>query len=79
MIISSSPLTEIVPIQKGAINGRYIIQWDKDDINEIGIIKIDFLALGALSQLQEAIIMIENQTGISIDISRINLEVSLCV
>lgn len=71
MIISSCPLTEIVPVQRGAIDGRYIVQWDKNDINAANMVKIDFLALGALSQLQDVLQMVELRTGYSIDISRI--------
>jgi len=67
-------LTEVVPVQKGAIDGRYIVQWDKDDIDSAGMVKIDFLALGALSQLQEALGLIQQRTGRSVDISRIDFE-----
>jgi error-prone DNA polymerase len=74
MVIGSRPLTESVPVQKGAIDGRYILQWDKDDIDEARMVKIDFLALGALSQLQEALALIEKRTGKAIDISRIDFE-----
>ena len=71
MIISSTPLAGIVPIQKGAIEDRYVIQWDKDDIHSASIVKIDFLALGALSQLQDILHLIEKRKGHFIDISRI--------
>ena len=71
MIISSTPLSGIVPIQRGAIEDRYVIQWDKDDIHSASIVKIDFLALGALSQLQDVLHLIEKRTGHFIDISRI--------
>ncbi len=74
MILSSSPLTEIVPVQRGAIEGRYVCQWDKDSIDDAGFVKIDFLALGALSQLQEAIELIKQRTGYRIDMSRIDFE-----
>ena len=74
MILSSTPLTEIVPVQKGAIEGRYVCQWDKDSIDDAGFVKIDFLALGALSQLQEAIELIKQRTGKRIDMSRIDFE-----
>ena len=74
MIISSLPLTDIVPVQKGAIDGRYIVQWDKDDLDAAAMVKIDFLALGTLSQLQEALRLIEQRTGHSVDISRIDFE-----
>ena len=74
MIISSRPLTDVVPVQRGAIDGRYVCQWDKDDIDAAGMVKIDFLALGTLSQLQEALQLIEERTGRSVDISRIDFE-----
>ncbi|MFC1909810.1 DNA polymerase III subunit alpha, partial [Chloroflexota bacterium] len=74
MIISSTPLIDIVPVQRGAIEGRYVCQWDKDSIDDAGFVKIDFLALGALSQLQEACELIKRRTGKRIDLSRINFE-----
>jgi error-prone DNA polymerase len=74
MILSSSPLIDIVPVQRGAIEGRYVCQWDKDSIDDAGFVKIDFLALGALSQLQEAIELIKAQSGQRIDMSRIDFE-----
>jgi error-prone DNA polymerase len=74
MILSSTPLTDIVPVQRGAIEGRYVCQWDKDSIDDAGFVKIDFLALGALSQLQEAIDLIKARTGKRIDMSRIDFE-----
>ncbi len=74
MILSSTPLTDIVPVQRGAIEGRYVCQWDKDSIDDAGFVKIDFLALGALSQLQDAIELIKERTGKRIDMSRIDFE-----
>ncbi len=74
MIISSTPLIDIVPVQRGAIEGRYVCQWDKDSIDDAGFVKIDFLALGALSQMQEAIELIKQRTGKRIDMSRIDFE-----
>ncbi len=74
MILSSRPLIDIVPVQRGAIDGRYVCQWDKDSIDDAGFVKIDFLALGALSQLQEAIELIKQRTGQRIDMSRIDFE-----
>ena len=74
MILSSAPLIDIVPVQRGAIEGRYVCQWDKDSIDDAGFVKIDFLALGALSQFQDAIELIKRRTGKRIDLSRINFE-----
>jgi error-prone DNA polymerase len=74
MVLSSTPLTDIVPVQRGAIEGRYVCQWDKDSIDDAGFVKIDFLALGALSQMQEAVEIIKGRTGRRIDLSRIDFE-----
>jgi error-prone DNA polymerase len=74
MILSSTPLIDIVPVQRGAIEGRYVCQWDKDSIDDAGFVKIDFLALGALSQLQDAVELIKARTGRRIDMSRIDFE-----
>ena len=74
MILSSSPLIDIVPVQRGAIGGRYVCQWDKDSIDDAGFVKIDFLALGALSQMQEAVELIRERTGNRIDLSRIDFD-----
>jgi len=74
MIFSSSPLTDIVPIQPANIPGRYICQWDKDTIDYAKFIKIDFLGLGTLSQMQDILRLIEQRKGNYIDLSRINFE-----
>lgn len=74
MIISTTPLTEMVPVQPGGIDGRYICQWDKDAIDQAGFVKIDLLALGALSQVQESLQLISRRTGRQIDLSRIDFE-----
>ena len=74
MIISSSPLTNIVPVQQSALDGRYICHWDKDSIDTAGFVKIDFLALGALSQMQDTLQLIEQRTEHYIDLSRIDFE-----
>ena len=74
MVISSTPLTDIVPVQPGAIDDRYVMQWDKDSIDDAGFVKIDFLALGALSQMQDALALIEARTKHRPDLSRIDFE-----
>ena len=74
MVIGSSPLTDIVPVQPSAIQGRYVMQWDKDSIEQARFVKIDFLAIGALSQVQDALRAIEARHGTSIDLSRIDFE-----
>ncbi|HZA23157.1 MAG TPA: OB-fold nucleic acid binding domain-containing protein, partial [Dehalococcoidia bacterium] len=74
MIFSSSPLTSMVPVQPSAMEGRYICHWDKGSIDSAGFIKIDFLSLGMLSQMQEALQFIEEREGYYLDLTRINFE-----
>jgi error-prone DNA polymerase len=58
MIISSRPLIELVPLEPAAMEGRFLCQWDKDSCDDAGFIKIDFLALGMLSLVEEAVDLI---------------------
>ena len=74
MVISSLPLIDMVPVQQSAIEGRYVCHWDKDSIDDAGFVKIDFLALGALSQMQDILQLVEHRTGHYIDLSRVDFE-----
>tara|TARA_B110000116_G_scaffold272427_1_gene297497 strand:- start:2465 stop:5812 length:3348 start_codon:yes stop_codon:yes gene_type:complete len=74
MIISSRPLTEMVPLEPSIQRGRILCQWDKDSCNDAGFIKIDFLSLGMLSLVDEAIDLISNRHPHVPNLSRINFE-----
>jgi error-prone DNA polymerase len=54
MVITHSPLLEVAPIEWATMRDRTIVQWDKDDLSDLGLIKIDLLGLGMLSLLREA-------------------------
>lgn len=60
-IISKEPLTTIVPIRNATMEGRTIIEWDKDDIEALQILKIDILALGMLTCIRKAFKLIEEK------------------
>jgi error-prone DNA polymerase len=62
-ILTERPLTETVPIGNGAMADRTFIEWDKDDIEELGILKIDVLALGMLTCIRKAFDLIEQHHG----------------
>jgi len=74
MVLSSVPLMDSVPVHQAAMEGRYIAQWDKHSVEDARFVKIDFLALGALSQMQEAGALIEQRTGKRVDMSQIDFE-----
>jgi error-prone DNA polymerase len=54
-ILTEGPLTETVPIGNGAMPERSFIEWDKDDIDALGILKIDVLALGMLTCIRKCL------------------------
>ncbi len=58
-ILTDSPLTETVPIGNGAMPDRSFIEWDKDDIDALGIFKIDVLALGMLTCIRKGLDLLE--------------------
>ncbi|MEZ4423875.1 MAG: DNA polymerase III subunit alpha [Gemmatimonadota bacterium] len=72
MIISSRPLVEIVPLEPAAWEGRVLCQWDKDSCDDARFIKIDFLALGMLSLVEESMDLIAERHGRAPDLSRID-------
>ncbi len=61
-VISNGPLCRLVPIENAAMPDRTIIQWDKDDLDALGLLKVDVLALGMLSALRRALNLI-NETA----------------
>lgn len=72
MVISSRPLIEMVPLEQSAMEGRLLIQWDKDSVDDARMIKIDFLALGMLSAVDETLELIEEHHGKRVELSRID-------
>ena len=63
MIISSRPLVELVPLERAAMEDRVVCQWDKDSCDDARFIKIDFLALGMLSLVEECVELVAARSG----------------
>ena len=72
MVLSSSPIPEMVPVRAGATQGRFIMDWDKDSVADANFAKIDLLSLPVLDQLDEAVDLIEAKEGRRPDLSRID-------
>ncbi len=62
-VLSQTPLVEIVPIGNAAMDDRTFIEWDKDDIDHLKLMKVDVLALGMLTAMKRAFRMIETTYG----------------
>ncbi|WP_434580655.1 error-prone DNA polymerase [Pseudomonas sp. Z5-35] len=63
-VISQQPLDTLVPVENAAMAERTIIQWDKDDLDAIGLLKVDILALGMLSAIRRCFDLIAHYRGI---------------
>jgi error-prone DNA polymerase len=74
MIISSRPLVELVPLERSAMPDRVVCQWDKDSCDDARFIKIDFLALGMLSAVEECVELVAKKEGAPPNLSRIDFE-----
>ena len=70
-ILTERPLTEMVPIGNGAMPERSFIEWDKDDIDALGIFKVDILALGMLTCIAKVFDLLDAHYGVQHDLASI--------
>jgi error-prone DNA polymerase len=70
MIICQGQLSSIVPLEKASMPGRVVAQWDKDDCEDLGIIKVDLLGLGMMAVLQDAVTLTQ-QRGHPVDLAQL--------
>jgi error-prone DNA polymerase len=63
MVMTRSPLCELVPIENAAMPERTVIQWNKDDLDELGILKVDCLALGMLTAIRKCFALVRRHYG----------------
>jgi error-prone DNA polymerase len=71
LVIAAGRLDEVVPIEPAAMPGRRVIQWDKDDCADLGLIKIDLLGLGMLDAIEQTLPLIRAHEGVTIDLARL--------
>ncbi|MFI4886368.1 MAG: error-prone DNA polymerase [Steroidobacterales bacterium] len=62
-VISEGALEELVPIENATMEGRTVVQWDKDDLNDLGLLKVDLLALGMLTALRKSFDLVNDFRG----------------
>jgi error-prone DNA polymerase len=70
-VLSARPVGEVVPVEAASMPGRTVIQWDKDDLDLPGLIKVDLLGLGMLTVLQAAIRHIRSTRGNELDLAQL--------
>jgi error-prone DNA polymerase len=62
-VISHSKLSRLVPVENASMDDRTIVQWDKDDLDAVGLLKIDILALGMLSAIRRTLALVADRRG----------------
>ncbi|MFZ2468385.1 MAG: error-prone DNA polymerase [Parvibaculum sedimenti] len=70
-VITKGPLEEVVPIGNAAMEKRTFVEWDKDDLDTLGILKIDVLALGMLSCIRRAFDLLDEHYGIKLNLATV--------
>jgi error-prone DNA polymerase len=71
MVIAAGRLDTVVPLENASMPGRVVVQWDKDDCVDLGIIKVDLLGLGMMAVLEETIPLIREHEGDDIDLAHL--------
>ncbi|HEX9101085.1 MAG TPA: error-prone DNA polymerase [Polyangia bacterium] len=71
MVVCAGRLDEVVPLEPASMPGRVVVQWDKDDCADMGIIKIDLLGLGMMAVLADAVPLIKQHENVEIDLAHL--------
>jgi error-prone DNA polymerase len=73
MLVTGEPLVEIVPVEPATMEGRRVVQFNKDDVEDLGLIKMDMLGLRTLSVVAECLDLIKDATGVRPDLDQLAL------
>lgn len=71
MVVCQGQLDAIVPLEPATMPGRVVIQWDKEDCSDLGLIKVDLLGLGMMAALKESIRLIRHHYGEQVDLAHL--------
>ncbi len=74
MVMTRGRLTDLTPVQSATMPGRTIVQWDKNDLDELGILKVDCLALGMLTAIRRAFDLVEKAGGPALTLATVPAE-----
>ncbi|MFN2499719.1 MAG: DNA polymerase III subunit alpha [Pyrinomonadaceae bacterium] len=71
MVICQGQLNSVVPLEPAAMPGRVVVQWDKEDCADLGLIKVDLLGLGMMAALEESIVLIRESYKEEVDLAHL--------
>ncbi|MBI1238638.1 MAG: DNA polymerase III subunit alpha [Alphaproteobacteria bacterium] len=70
-VIARGPVEELVPVGNAAMADRTFVEWDKDDLDALGLMKVDVLALGMLTCIAKAFALLKSEYGVSLDLATV--------
>jgi error-prone DNA polymerase len=73
-VLTAEPLSTVVPIEPASMPDRTVIQWEKDDLDPVKLVKIDLLGLGMLTLIQDCLMYVRATRGHTIDLGQLNME-----
>ncbi len=71
-VLTEEPLCTVVPIEPASMEDRTVIQWEKDDLDPVGLVKIDLLGLGMLTVVQDCLAYVRRTRGVAIDLGQLD-------
>ncbi len=71
MVICQGQLNRVVPIERASMPGRTVVQWDKEDCADLGIVKVDLLGLGMMAVLKDCVELIPHHYGETVDLAQL--------
>src|SRR5207344_1953942 len=71
MVICQGALDSVVPLEPATMPGRVVVQWDKDDCADLGIVKVDLLGLGMMAVLKDSITLIRDHYREEVDLAHL--------
>ena len=74
MLVTGEPLVDVAPVERATMPGRVVVQFNKDDVEDLGLIKMDLLGLRTLSAIAECLDLIEQGTGVRPDLDALPLD-----
>jgi error-prone DNA polymerase len=74
MVICDRPVVEVCPVEWGRMEGRTVLQWDKDDCAAVGLVKFDLLGLGMLTAIHAAVDLVRKHHGVEVDLATLPQE-----
>src|ERR1700753_1004160 len=71
MVICQGQLNRVVPLERASMPGRSVVQWDKEDCSQLGLIKVDLLGLGMMAVLKDCLELIPEHHGDKVDLAQL--------